>query len=648
MDIRSRFDHFPVRSDSLQHFSQKDNRYYRVDDTERDTAKSLSTSSVRSISEARSVTQDMTARETWPTGNEEHSLQATGVIQFDAELSEHLNLIEQLNSGRNISPTRRTDLDELRSPDSTLSSECSTAEIESTINDMLQIPLSLASLRFSNLNGRPLGVEIAINAYWRGECSTGAPDGRFMPAKLRMSLSSVPEEQAEAEPGEIKDAVELSDAWTSSNILSGMDKISCEYFDPKPRYPIEPLLSASKQKSWEVSTSLAAELRSMAGSIHHVGSISPPIYPPPNKPLPALPIASQEDHSQEHSHNGAFEGIPSREGLSKQHDNVVHTCRFDLPHELNDSQITLPKGRLLQSTLDTSHFALAPGNVDPADIDKHPLFRKRQHDRLPPLRVSFSPDRRGSSLSSPILQHRKFLSGCSDSSMVSPSRPHSGAPSSYLRSLAGSPPPPSESASDPGPVRLDSLHLSDFHSRASLDDSSRDSPSLPELFWFDDAPDKTAAQMYAEEIEGLHGLSRQVSLTDRAALWPLLYSEHILGSEESQTNLRIRDVRYPMKTKRSALKRLSMIQRQSMESASVISTDGANEIAVHSPPSSFSGRMTRHDFGRSAVSLMDKEPSELAHGVIHEPRFKTLRTRAQSIEKVRTRIKPNRLPAADM
>ena len=644
MDIPSHLDHFPIRLDSMEHFYQQDMSYHRVDDAERNRTESFPTNSRGSIAGDKSNTQDLKSPETWPTGKEEGSLQIITDMRLDAKTHQpqQPGLSEQLLPSRDINPICRTNLDKLTTRDSTVKSNSLLAEIEAKIDEMLRIPLSPASLRFSGLNGRPLGVEVAINAYWRGECSTGTPDRRLIPAKLRKSLSSVPEEQTRLQSREIEEGIELSEAWTSSNTLSGIDKISCEFYEPQPRDPIQSVLSASKQNSWKVSGSPAADVRSMAGSIHNVDSLPPPTFPPPNKPLPALPISAEENQFGGCGHNAALERPPFQ-GLTRRHDNVLRTCRFDLPYGVNDSQISLPKERLLQSRLDTSHFAFTPANVEPAEADKHPLFRKRQQDRPTPLRISATHHRlREFALPSPIPQHRKFLSVCSEYSMVSPSRPPSGTPSSYLCSLPESPAPPSDIASDPGPVRSNSIRLSNFHSRASLDETGPNSPFLPKPFLAGDVPDKTAAQMYAEEIEGLHGLSRQVSLAERALPQPLPYDdEWTPNPEESQANLRIRDFRYPMKTKRSVLKRLSMIQRERMEraeTASLMSNDRINEAVLRSPSLSSLSGITKHDYSRSTISLVERKPFGLMQRASHERRFKTLKAGAQSVEKVHTQI----------
>ena len=223
--------------------------------------------------------------------------------------------------------------------------------------------------------------------------------------------------------------------------------------------------------------------------------------------------------------------------------------------------------------------------------------------------------------------------------MVSPSRPPSGTPSSYLCSLSGSPAPPSDIASDPGPISSNSIRLSDLPSRASLDETGPNSPFLPTPFFTGDVTDKTAAQMYAEEIEGLHGLSRQVSLLERALPQPLLYNERTPDPEESQMDLRIRDFRYPMKNKRSVLKRLSMIQQESMEraeTASLMSSNRTDKATLRSPTLSSSNGITRHDHSRSAISLIERKPFGLVHRPSHEARFKALKAGAQNVEKVPT------------
>ncbi|KAI9869900.1 MAG: hypothetical protein M1830_004949 [Pleopsidium flavum] len=62
----------------------------------------------------------------------------------------------------------------------------SSAIINATIQELLHSPISEVSREFTGPDGMPLGIEVAVNAYKRGECSTGEIEYDMLPQGLKI------------------------------------------------------------------------------------------------------------------------------------------------------------------------------------------------------------------------------------------------------------------------------------------------------------------------------------------------------------------------------------------------------------------------------------------------------------------------------
>ena len=73
------------------------------------------------------------------------------------------------------------------------------AYINTIVEELLSFPLTPVSTEFKGPEGKPLGIEVAINAYNGGKCSTGLFFREFVPEKLNWQTGSVSSVQRIAE-----------------------------------------------------------------------------------------------------------------------------------------------------------------------------------------------------------------------------------------------------------------------------------------------------------------------------------------------------------------------------------------------------------------------------------------------------------------
>lgn len=297
------------------------------------------------------------------------------------------------------------------------------------IDDMLSTPLTPTSIELTGPGGKPLRLVVETNAYFRGESSTGDLIESIFPGRLSPRPRYVPTMQ------EIADRFEavLPTVFEEDQITDRMEGDGQEHAITGAIYASPTEQEYQDAEAWYLSA---------------------PSRPPPNKPLPPLPVTRSQ---------GAVRSGPVRDKKP--------TPLEILPMSVYNNAYTVEQGE--------SRFLPSPGPlpVQPAHLEPFSSSAQSHRDGLPravsPVysESDIHPAFRSKSSphgQEPILSARHFTN-----SIVSPSLPASRCPSVYLRPSPDSSPTPfmSTLVSPSLPAsRCPSTYL-----RPSLDSSPRSS-----------------------------------------------------------------------------------------------------------------------------------------------------------------------------
>ncbi|MCJ1283893.1 hypothetical protein MMC26_003224 [Xylographa opegraphella] len=336
------------------------------------------------------------------------------------------------------------------------------------IETMLDHALTTQSPILKGLSGKPLQVEDALVAVTRGEYSTDTLQEDYLPnglqIPLRLPLKAITEEQEDASPTDKEEQrtltvetdafmAELEGTSMSNNRGSGSSSLSYDpmgmfnydYLEPSEWYDTQPLLFRSKKNAGIASATSSSPITPKRVPIIH-SLISP--FPPPNKPLPALPpgVSFQKKRCQ-----NAMAPTMSVSSCAP-----VQLLQTNIYHKTLESDENFRREPLYSSY----HTTLEPGFVaDPntkqeaqenPEANIHPLFRKGSQSSQENSLSSLPNKHKSLSTSTwSGMKHSRGLSDISNRSTLSHSLPHSNPPSSYLCSPPPSPKAPSVTESDP-------------------------------------------------------------------------------------------------------------------------------------------------------------------------------------------------------
>ncbi|MCJ1415802.1 hypothetical protein MMC32_002135 [Xylographa parallela] len=379
------------------------------------------------------------------------------------------------------------------------SSEYSFADnITDIIETMLDHALTTESPARKGLSGKPLQVEDALVAVTRGEYSTDTVQEDYLPNRLkiplRLQLKAITEEQEDSSPihkkqqsitaeetgifsaeeteafmAELEDTSRVNNRESGSSTQSSdpMGMFNYNYLEPSEWYNSQPLVIRSKKNAGTVSVASSLPISPHRAPIIH-SLISP--FPPPNKPLPALPLGVSSQIKRRGTGMASTVTVSSSAPLQLLQTKLYHES---LKSESKSCEKIRPK-----PLFSSEHSVLEPDLVCDQNLKQeaqgipeahiHPLFRtsaqSSRENSLSSLATKHKP--LAASVSSGS-KSRRGLSDVSDRSMPSPSLPPSKPPSSYLCSPPLSPRALSVTESDPftspnnelsqSPLRLSSV-----------------------------------------------------------------------------------------------------------------------------------------------------------------------------------------------
>ena len=362
-------------------------------------------------------------------------------------------------------------------------------DIDRTIYEILQTPITVTSASFKGPDGWPLRVEVEINAYMEGECSTRDVRTECLPRSLDVTSVVEAKQRAMTEQGVMmeqgamteqgavteQEAVVKQEAIIEQEDVVGqedfvkqedLDEGSCstprlEDIEAEIGLPIResslhydgsrmsilsslrdsggPLLILANPSSGgrQAQVTHAADTRSMIASVHQVESPLPPTsLQPPDKPLPPLPNPNFQEKSY------LSEPRARRRSLLSRLNDVQQDTGHSASRSITDLRIHpgLSRSKTWVKELvsprqppATTFFPGDESNIHPA-LRTQTLVRQTSSDTLGPLPVS---------LQTPTYRHRRSRSQASSPSLSSPSQPRSNPPSVYPHS-----PPPSNTFVD--------------------------------------------------------------------------------------------------------------------------------------------------------------------------------------------------------
>ena len=407
--------------------------------------------------------------------------------------------------------------------------------ITEAIESMLDHTLTTDSAIPKGLSGKPLQVEVALNAFTRGEYSTDTVQEDYLPNKLRIPLKAITEEKEETSPTQqIEQATivddnnvfiaELEDTSRAINRNSGdssqssdpMGMFNYDYLKPSDWYDSQPPMIRSRENVGAVSMASSPPISPARVPIIHP-LISP--FPPPDKPLPALPSITPFPGKQR---GGAADPTTT---LSRT--TPPHLLQTKLYHEIlgigsEDSEILLSDSFYTPNHTRLHSDGVCPYPVSGEDEKEipeahiHPLFRKVA--QIPPENsTSLSPIKR-KPLPSAVwsgFKHHRGLSDASDRPMLSPSLPHSNPPSSYLHSPQSSPRVPSTAESDPFTSPMNELSPSPLRLSSASADSALQAGINPKK---DASTERHFSLGNRASLKSRTSLERSASFTKRPSL----------------------------------------------------------------------------------------------------------------------------------
>ncbi|MCJ1435504.1 hypothetical protein MMC27_004878 [Xylographa pallens] len=386
--------------------------------------------------------------------------------------------------------------------------------ITDIIETMLDHALTTESPARKGISGKPLQVEDALVAVTRGEYSTNTVQEDYLPNRLRiplrLPLKAITEEQEDTSPihkiqqstvaeetgafsaeeteafiAEMEDTSRINNRESRISTLSSdpMGMFNYDYLEPSDWYDSQPLLIRSKNNTGKVSVALSSPISPHRAPISH--SLIPP-FPPPNKPLPALPSGASSQTKQRGNTMASTVTMSSSAPLQLLQTRLYHES---LKSESESSEKFRPKPLFSsEHTFLEPHLGYDQNSKQEAqeipEAHIHPLFRtSAQSSREKSLSSSSTKNKPLSASVWSGSKLRRGLSDVSDRSMLSPSLPPSKPPSSYLCSPPLSPRAPSVTESDPftspnnelshSPLRLSSVSAdSALQTRLTLNKST--------------------------------------------------------------------------------------------------------------------------------------------------------------------------------
>ena len=395
--------------------------------------------------------------------------------------------------------------------------------IGTTIDQMLHSPIAPTSVPLHGPDGRPLGIEVAFNAYNRGENSTKDLWTEHLPRALSLPLADIPE-QDEPEALEHDDlALKSSHGSITSEICdsTSINKSQPWYERPEAWFNSQSSLDEQEVGERDVKILSNGNTRSMVGSIHQ---LTPPRSPTFNsKPLPPLPSDIVQGYNTERPTQP-----PPRAPRVKSHlsSTVLSIIKNGVPltplrQTRKASNASSPPIEITAQRLPFRYLEETPraysasrpliksyspslNEEDPSQAHVHPAFRRPTRPK--PLRFASSKALRSSAASGKL----------TPSPLFPPYQPRRMQSMIIERELPFSPASrhPSLTHSDPTPDRAGEyspVTVVNNLSRASLLATGPTSPFIQRNFSIERRPSPEGQREYARAQEHIHGLERRDS-----------------------------------------------------------------------------------------------------------------------------------------
>ncbi|MCJ1302607.1 hypothetical protein MMC08_005411 [Hypocenomyce scalaris] len=343
-----------------------------------------------------------------------------------------------------------------------VSDDGSEEDIEDAINQLLFNPVTPTSQCLSGPEGKPLGVEVAINAYLRGEYSTGDLRSEYLPKGLGRPPRTPIEKHRDTVSSRSTGRSEVDSDLASEYDHDGDEDQETppeEWYRNAPPPSRVPLITPAAE----------VPIKSLAGSVHEGPSSAPIPRRHEPKPLPPLPISqtSKSPYPQptnvltpssslqlpsRNPYNAASQTTPLHH-IASQRRRPTPLGSAVLPIRVSSTSRPLPPEPLEPS----SSSSAAPG--DESRI--HPALRN-SYKQSPPRYLSSDPlnSPHISALPSPISAYNPYQHKTTLSNSTQSSRPthlyhqHKHTPSNSTLSTRSSVRHPSSTVSDTHPPPL--------------------------------------------------------------------------------------------------------------------------------------------------------------------------------------------------
>ena len=525
----------------------------------------------------------------------------------------------QLRAGNSDSMTFRSQLKRDRSNRDSLFSRFSSGEAKSDINSDQEIeaaiqsillnPLTKTSEEFRGPNGRPLGVEVAINAYLRGEYSTGDLRREYRPKSLAIPQMKLPRWiEDETIVGGSAGPLSQNDSTAKTLSVNSQEGSHFGYDDPEDWYRSSVSEASQSLEVYRTSGPLEEHPPSTNVSVERSQLVSSPMPVPDKVPfsrsLCSLRVAAppKSSHTRFHSTDASPSAFPSKDGFK--------------PHILQGPTRSVPP----------SHVPCWPFYSESQLFDyDHPTDQSHIHPALrrpnqpSPLRLSRSNEEKSQALPpglSPSNDHE--VSPISTTlTPLSPTFDRPSPPSSFLGLSFDASDRPSMTISDPLPDLTEediSGKFADRFKRESLE-TGPGTPWTRVNYLTQRRPSPERLMEYARAIEDLNGLLRirgadekAVAISDKQSLLdtnlPLLIST-TRESDDAKT--------FPMKKRPSNLKRVDFdeaLDADRCESAMgkrMLMKENGRQIARRSSTSNY-----LEDRTRAVAATVDRPSTSLS------------------------------------
>lgn len=393
--------------------------------------------------------------------------------------------------------------------------------IDRTIYEILQTPITVTSATFKGPDGWPLRMEVEINAYKEGKCSTGDIRTEYLPGSLDVTsaVEAKHEESVEQEDLDeqscstprLEDIEAEYGLLVTENSLHYNDSCKSTLSSPGDLGGPVPILANPSSGGRQAQVTHATNTGSMVASVHQVESPPPPkSSQPPDKPLPPLPSPTFQEKSY------LSEPKARRGSLLSHLKDVQRNLGHSASRSITDLRIHPGLSRSktwikeVVSPPQSPATTLVPkdeSHIHPA-LRTQTLVRQTSSDTLGPLPMS---------LQSPPYGHRRYRSEASSQPFYSPSQPHSNPPSVYLHSPSSSPVQPhtSDAQSPPLPSTFVDATQQGAHSPTTANPfltSHQSDDTLPRSITIDGRtearPRRENSSDYARAIEDCSDLYR--------------------------------------------------------------------------------------------------------------------------------------------